>query len=47
MPGRRALRGGLNTFCWHVSNFATGGSFYDTTAAVRGILPGGCAARSL
>ena len=34
-------RGGLNTFCWHVSNFATGGSFYDTTAAVRGILPGG------
>jgi len=34
-------RGGLNTFCWHVKNFATGGSFYDTTAAVAAILPGG------
>ena len=34
-------RGGLTTFCWHVKNFTTGGSFYDTTAAVRSILPGG------
>ena len=34
-------RGGMTTFCWHVKNFATGGSFYDTTAAVAGILPGG------
>lgn len=34
-------RGGLNTFCWHVDNFATGRNFYDTTVVVRGILPGG------
>jgi mannan endo-1,4-beta-mannosidase len=34
-------RGGLNTFCWHMHNFVTGGSFYDTTAVVAAILPGG------
>lgn len=34
-------RGGMNTFCWHVHNFVTGGNFYDTTAAVAAILPGG------
>ena len=31
----------MNTFCWHMHNFKTGGNFYDTTAAVGGILPGG------
>ncbi len=34
-------RGGLNTFCWHMDNFVTGRNFYDTTAAVTAILPGG------
>ncbi|UOG74702.1 glycoside hydrolase family 26 protein [Hymenobacter tibetensis] len=34
-------RGGLNTFCWHMHNFVTGKNFYDTTAAVAAILPGG------
>lgn len=33
-------RGGINTFCWHYSNPVSGGSFYDTTVAVRHILPG-------
>ena len=34
-------RGGINTFCWHYNNPVTGGSFYDTTIAVKHILPGG------
>jgi mannan endo-1,4-beta-mannosidase len=34
-------RGGLNTFCWHMQNFVTGKNFYDTTAVVAAILPGG------
>ena len=34
-------RGGLNTFCWHMDNFVTGKNFYDTTAVVPAILPGG------
>jgi len=34
-------RGGLNTFCWHMNNYMTGGNFYDTTATVAAILPGG------
>lgn len=34
-------RGGVNTFCWHYGNPVTGGSFYDTTVAVKHILPGG------
>ncbi len=34
-------RGGLNTFCWHMDNYVTGRNFYDTTAAVAAILPGG------
>ncbi|MGY3091322.1 mannan endo-1,4-beta-mannosidase [Hymenobacter sp. UYAg731] len=34
-------RGGLNTFCWHMENFVTGRNFYDTTAVVAAILPGG------
>lgn len=34
-------RGGLNTFCWHMDNFVTGKNFYDTTAVVAAILPGG------
>lgn len=34
-------RGGLNTFCWHMDNFVTGNNFYDTTAVVAAILPGG------
>lgn len=34
-------RGGINTFCWHINNPVTDKSFYDTTIAVRKILPGG------
>ena len=34
-------RGGLNTFCWHTDNYVTGRNFYDTTAVVKTILPGG------
>lgn len=34
-------RGGINTFCWHYNNPVTDGLFYDTTIAVRKILPGG------
>lgn len=33
-------RGGVNTFCWHYNNPVTEGSFYDTTIAVKYILPG-------
>jgi mannan endo-1,4-beta-mannosidase len=34
-------RGGVISFCWHYQNPLTGGSFYDTTIAVKHILPGG------
>lgn len=34
-------RGGINTFSWHVQNPITDNSFYDTTIAVKHILPGG------
>lgn len=34
-------RGGVISFCWHYHNPVTGGSFYDTTAVVKHILPGG------
>lgn len=34
-------RGGVNTFCWHFNNPVTGGSFYDTSIAVKYLLPGG------
>jgi len=34
-------RGGINTFSWHCPNPVTGGNFYDTTPAVRALLPGG------
>ena len=34
-------RGGINTFCWHFNNPVTGGLFYDTTIAVKHLLPGG------
>jgi len=34
-------RGGVIAFAWHMSNPATGKSFYDTTSAVHSILPGG------
>ncbi|MCX7983834.1 MAG: glycoside hydrolase family 26 protein [Bacteroidetes bacterium] len=34
-------RGGINTFSWHIDNPITGRKFYDTTIAVRHILPGG------
>lgn len=34
-------RGGVLTYAWHMSNPATGKSFYDTTPAVRTILEGG------
>ena len=33
--------GAVNTFSWHIDNLATGGSSWDTTAAVRDLLPGG------
>lgn len=34
-------RGGINTISWHMDNFRTGGSSWDTTGAVTDILPGG------
>jgi mannan endo-1,4-beta-mannosidase len=34
-------RGGINTFSWHIKNPVTDRSFYDTTIAVKYILPGG------
>ncbi len=34
-------RGGINTISWHLDNPVTGGSSWDTTAAVGAILPGG------
>jgi len=34
-------RGGVITISWHMDNYATGGSAWDTTAAVHKILPGG------
>lgn len=34
-------RGGVITLSWHMDNYHTGGSAWDTTAAVRDILPGG------
>ena len=34
-------RGGIITLSWHISNYHTGGSAWDTTAAVSDILPGG------
>lgn len=34
-------RGGVNTYCWHYNNPASGKSFYDTTRAVGRIIPGG------
>ena len=34
-------RGGVLTYCWHMSNPVTRKSFYDTTRAVHTIIPGG------
>lgn len=34
-------RGGVITLSWHMDNYHTGGSAWDTTAAVKDILPGG------
>ncbi len=34
-------RGGVITLSWHMSNYHTGGSAWDTVGAVRDILPGG------
>ncbi len=34
-------RGGIITISWHMDNFRTGGSSWDTTGAVADILPGG------
>ncbi|NBC27949.1 MAG: glycosyl transferase family 1 [Bacteroidetes bacterium] len=34
-------RGGIITYAWHMSNPVTDESFYDTTAAVHSIIPGG------
>ena len=33
--------GGVNTFSWHLDNLVSGGNAWDTTAAVRDLLPGG------
>lgn len=33
--------GGVNTLSWHVDNLASGGNAWDTTTAVRDLLPGG------
>lgn len=33
--------GGVNTLSWHLDNLATGGNSWDTTTAVRDLLPGG------
>jgi len=39
---REAYRmGGINTISWHLDNPVTGGGSWDTTGAVRAILPGG------
>ncbi|MBN1302445.1 MAG: beta-mannosidase [Melioribacteraceae bacterium] len=34
-------RGGVNIYAWHYNNPVTGNIFYDTTVAVKHILPGG------
>lgn len=34
-------RGGINIFAWHYNNPVTNKNFYDTTVAVKHILPGG------
>ncbi|MET0409661.1 MAG: glycosyl hydrolase [Polyangiaceae bacterium] len=34
-------RGGINTISWHAANPVTGGNTWDTTRAVRAVLPGG------
>lgn len=34
-------RGGVHTISWHMDNPVTGGSSWDTTSAVRAVLPGG------
>ena len=34
-------RGGINTYSWHVRNIVSGGSAWDTSPCVPGILPGG------
>ncbi|MCK5464638.1 MAG: hypothetical protein KAI95_16530, partial [Bacteroidales bacterium] len=34
-------RGGINTVSWHIRNIVSGGSSWDTSSCVRGILPGG------
>lgn len=34
-------RGGINTISWHMRNPVTGGNSWDTTSAVKAILPGG------
>lgn len=34
-------REGINIFCWHASNPVTQKGFYDTTVAVKKIIPGG------
>ena len=33
-------QGIVNIFCWHYANPVTGGSFYDTTTALKYLLPG-------
>lgn len=33
--------GGVNTFSWHLDNLVSGGNAWDTTTAVRDLLPGG------
>jgi mannan endo-1,4-beta-mannosidase len=35
------VRGGINTFSWHLHNIPNGGTAWDTTADINRILPGG------
>jgi mannan endo-1,4-beta-mannosidase len=34
-------KGGINTYSWHIGNFASGGNAWDTSPCVNKILPGG------
>ncbi len=34
-------RGGINTYSWHMRNYATGGTSWDTGSCVQACLPGG------
>lgn len=38
-------KGGINTYSWHMRNYASGGSSWDTSPCVNEVLPGGSAHR--